>query len=432
MVNPQFLQEYSNNDNLRRSNSLKLAKYFNISIEEVQEIRKAFISGKSKEVYNRIVMPLSSDSGKFLTEDGNNNVICTTNHTITPKDGGFNIELSGDVNIEDTDELLRMVKLNPKNFEVVRFWRGFKKGKWWASLFVKPTEKITDTEDLKTLFTSICEQFVELKKNKPKKVEYFSRGKKHLGVVCMFDIHIGRDSLENQTGEKSIQESDLYKEFMKIHNILLSTTIVDNIHLIIGNDFFNVNDQRLTTVKGTPQNNVNDLYSVYKTGLSFLMYCIDTLEKIAPVKVILVPGNHAEYTETLLASSLKAVFRNNSNVEVDDRPMDRKYFKHGKTLIGYSHGVLPPAQYAKLLPFEAKDKFSECESYYMLLGDKHHENTTVINPVSEVDGITVMQLAALAKKDVWTTKSGYMSRRQSYLMVFDERSLKFQYSNFAD
>lgn len=416
-------QEYSIHSNLRKASTLYLANFFIISPEEVKSIREKYKTNNTESINSTIKTK--------KTEDGNfSKIEEQIEHTISKDKEGLKVELSGNDLVDNPTELLKLVNLNPDNFEVITFWRGFKKGKWWASIYVRPKTEVLSESNLLELFKEICQTYLPKAFEKTKEKKITEDGKK-LAVVCLFDVHLGKDSMPDYTSQTSITEMGVFREFAKIYKVL-QTQKVNEIHFIVGNDFFNVNDQRLTTVKGTLQDNTNNLYMVYKEGLHLMMSCIDYLSEITKVKVILVPGNHAEYTETLLATSLNAIYYKSKNVEVFDAPTDRKYFKFGKTLIGYSHGVKDPSIYAKLLPFEAKEHFSSCDNFYVLLGDKHHEHTTRISPVVEVDGVTVMQLGALSKTDRWHTKEGYISRRQSYLMIFDEeKGLEFQYSNLA-
>jgi hypothetical protein len=261
----------------------------------------------------------------------------------------------------------------------------------------------------------------------------YEQGSK-LAVVCMFDVHLGKIAHFNYTGNADyplIQEESFNKEFGKLLGYL-KTQDVEEILLPIGNDFFNVDDTRLTTKKGTPQDSSSNLAGVYSLGLDLICSTIDSLLEIAPVRVALVPGNHAPTVETYLATSVKKVFEGVHNVVIDADPTPRKYIRYGKNLIGLAHGELNPSRYVDLLPYEAKEHFSSCSHYEVLIGDKHIEES-VKRTVTEHDGVVVRRLAALTKVDQWHELQGYsLSKRRSYVLLYDkEGGLETQYTNYA-
>lgn len=235
-------------------------------------------------------------------------------------------------------------------------------------------------------------------------------------VLCLFDLHIGRESHVHYTGDSTglnVQHSD----FVNSLNALVQSVPfqkVEKIILPIGNDFFNVDNIDLETTKRTKQDNTKDLHSMYYTGLNLLVECSLYLSSIAPVELILVPGNHDTLTSSFLATSLKVFFKDNPLIEVDDSPISRKYRKYGQTTLGFAHGELKMEKYAELLPYEAKEMFANSKWYEFLLGDKHHEKY-----IQKEEGVVVRHLGGLTKADVWTYNSGYTtSKRRAYGILY--------------
>ena len=237
-------------------------------------------------------------------------------------------------------------------------------------------------------------------------------------VLCLFDVHIGRESYKHYTNdETNLQQQQ--REFVDAINGLIGNTPSNKIEkfiLPIGNDFFNIDTPQLTTTKGTPQDNTRDLYSMFYTGLNLLSEVALYLSNIAPVELILVPGNHDTVTSGYLSTSLKVLFKDNPRIEVDDSPLNRKYRLYGKTTIGFAHGELKMEKYAELLPYEAKEMFSQSEWYEFLLGDKHHEKM-----VQKEEGVVVRHLGGMTKSDVWTYANGYTtSKRRAYGILYSK------------
>ena len=276
--------------------------------------------------------------------------------------------------------------------------------------------------------------FVSAYKPKAYPIKSYTNTRYKLAVVCMFDMHLGKIAFKHYTGniDNLRYQEDYEEEFHKLLDFI-RTQSPERILLPIGNDLFNVDSTRLETIKGTKQSSTEDLHGVFSQGLDLMTLTIEALATIAPVDVILIPGNHAPTVETYLAIALKNLYALNPNITVDDRPIGRKYYSYGKNLIGLAHGELPLKKYAELLPYEAKEFFSNAEHIEVLVGDKHIEEIHK-TPIVDGDGLTVRRLAALTKTDLWHFNQGYsLSKRRSYVLIYDkQRGIEIQYTNLAD
>ena len=284
--------------------------------------------------------------------------------------------------------------------------------------------------DYKKEFTD----FVSTYKPKTYLIKSYTNTRNKLAIVCMFDMHLGKIAFKHYTGniDNLRYQEDYEEEFHKLLDFV-RTQKPERILLPIGNDLFNVDSTRLETVKGTKQDSTSDLHGVFSQGLDLLTLSIEALETIAPVDVVLIPGNHAGTVEIYLAIALKNIYHLNPNVTVDDRPITRKYYSYGKNLIGLAHGELPLKKYAELVPYEAKEFFSNAEHIEVLVGDKHIEEVYK-TPILDGNGLTVRRLAALTKTDQWHFNQGYsLSKRRSYVLVYDkQRGIELQYTNLVD
>jgi len=298
------------------------------------------------------------------------------------------------------------------SWEIKQVWQSPKGN----SILYTPKQNRLDIEDFTRAFKDFLETF---QVKTPEPIVYREDVKDLTHVVCLMDTHLGRQSFKDYTNDENNLATQL-SEFSKIVTEILKDIPlhrVKEIILPIGNDFFNVDNIYLQTTKGTPQNNTSDLYSTFKIGLDLIANLIVELSFIAPVKVIHVPGNHDRMTSSFFALSIQKIFENSKVVTVDARPIERKYYKIGNTLLGLAHGELKPEEYAKLLPFEGKEYFSSCKFYEYLLGDKHHEKYYQ----RELDGVVVRHLSGLTRKDVWTYHEGYTtSIRRGYSILYHE------------
>ena len=392
--------------------------YPEISDAKVNEIVTAFKNSKWLHTYS--YKRLEKTFGASYAEIAKAKTMFKTNDKIPPK-----------------EELVQTIDM----MQVDRAWiRGDGKMSYQLSKKKNPHELEQMIEALKEALEeyNFAEMFAQ---------EEISRPKKESGktlVVCLFDLHLGKLALHNytegydtSTGEIKAEFDKLYEKIIEINEISPITNIV----IPIGNDLFHVDGELHTTSNGTPQDVDPDLYKHFKMGIHLSRYFIDCLKLIADVEVPIITGNHSRYTEMMLGVALSAIYRDNPHVKVDDSPNVRKYYKYGKTLLGFSHGEKKPDFYSRLLPFEAKQYFSECSNFYVLLGDKHHNDIRKSNvsqikdmiALKEIDGVTILQLGALSHTDRWHHKEGYFSKRQSFFLLFDhDKGLEMQYNNIAD
>lgn len=231
-----------------------------------------------------------------------------------------------------------------------------------------------------------------------------------LGEIDLFDVHFGRLTWEEESGlnyDIKIAEEAIHEVIDK----LLSNMGKFNINKIlfpIGNDFFNVDNKFNTTTHGTPQQEDTRYQKTFRAGRRILVEVIDKCSEIAPVDILIVPGNHDEQRSFYLGEALSAWYRNSPNVTVNNNAYLRKYYLYGTTLLGFTHGYseklrkLPLIMALEVPELWAKAKYREIHT-----GDKHHKEDMVMKS-DESEGVNIRILRALAAKDAWTVNSGFI------------------------
>ena len=418
MTLEQLVEKFTNYPSYLKKGSLYLANQFNVSEElvhqakaQIREVLKADIMKNFKQD-SMSLRDLAKAIGitDFVEEqpqvDINWNNIKTTNKTYKRNTNKESLKTNLKSLLEEVE--------NVSEWEEKVKWV---KSKGESKLLVK--KKVDTGIEYQKEFEIFIDNLF-----KDRKFEWNYGGKAYRVdpdlclVLCLFDVHIGRESYKHYTGDETDLQSQ-QEEFVSAINKIVQSVPYDRLEKIIlpiGNDFFNVDTPLLTTTKGTPQDNTKDLHSMFYTGLNLLSEVAIYLSSLAPVELVLVPGNHDTTTSMYLATSLKVVFRDNPLISVDDSPASRKYRQYGKTTLGFAHGDLKMEKYAELLPYEAKEMFATSEWYEFLLGDKHHEKM-----VQKEDGVVVRHLGGMTKADVWTYHNGYTtSKRRAYGILYDK------------
>ena len=256
--------------------------------------------------------------------------------------------------------------------------------------------------------TELCLQRIAAKAPVYVKPQYTPTPDPHMLEVSLFDMHFGKLAWARETG----QDYDL-----KIAERIFADAVADILHkarsfdieqvvLPIGNDFLHIDGLDNSTANKTVQDTDGRLPKIVETGQEALVNAIDLLQQTAPVKVVLVPGNHDLVTIWHIARFLWAYYRNCPNVTVDCEPAWRKCVVYGKSLIGYSHEQLK--NLALLMPTEWPQEWAATEWHEWHTGHLHKRSETAFTPVSSNNGVVVRILPSLTATDAWHYGMGFV------------------------
>lgn len=256
-------------------------------------------------------------------------------------------------------------------------------------------------EDLEDFRKSLIDDIREFSPERPEPLRKHSKRK--LLEISIPDYHIGRTPLE--VADKS---------FWKAFDYLTEGVHPEKIVFPVGNDWYNTDNHNYTTTRGTQQFDYNNWKETFRRGWQILASAISTLADIAPVEVIIVPGNH-DVTKMFYAGDvLDAYFRNDARVTVDNSMRHFKHFHYGKNLIMYDHGEIKTTQYPLILATEFPLEFAKSEFREIHLGHFHKEMI-----LDEIRGIKMRHLPSLAKESGWEITSGYKHTRQAQAFEWD-------------
>lgn len=226
--------------------------------------------------------------------------------------------------------------------------------------------------------------------------------------IGMPDLHFGRLTWAEETGE----DYDIKIARGMVNEVLeelLSYTSgfsIKKILLPIGNDFFNANNKEETTTHGTPQQEDTRWQKTFRAGRIMATEMIDACASIAPVDVVVVPGNHDEERIFYLGDALVCWYHSCPEVSIDNASKKRKYYQFGNSLIGFTHGSSEKnTSLASLMPLEVPELWSKSRFREWHTGDKHHKSD-MIQEVEENIGVVIRILRSLVPADAWTFEHG--------------------------
>ena len=187
---------------------------------------------------------------------------------------------------------------------------------------------------------------------------------------------------------------------------------IERFILPIGNDGLNSEGMRMTTTKGTPQQDYMDWRKSFRGYWKLIVYTIDYLKQIAPVDVIVVSGNHDYERMYYVGDVIAGWFRNDPNVSVDNSDDPRKYYQYGTNMLMFTHGDKEKAQNIPLImATEQPEMFAATSHREAHCGHFHKEQ------VNEYRGIKVRFVPSICPNDSWHKQMGYDSKRtgQAYI-----------------
>ena len=197
-----------------------------------------------------------------------------------------------------------------------------------------------------SVLQAIEEQLDEMRGYAPvyKRPAYSQVTDPHMFEACLFDHHLGMLAWSEETGADYDSEiaEDLAVAAAEAMLSRVQGYEVDKILLPLGNDWIHadgtIDGSGGITNKGTSLDVDTRWQKLFRSARRVSVRLIDTFRAVAPVEVVVIPGNHDTERTFYLGDSLESWYRNDEAVEVRNDPRPRKYVAYGDNLIGFTHG----------------------------------------------------------------------------------------------
>lgn len=350
---------------------------------------------------------------------------------VNGRDGMPIIEAHATNQIKTVDELLEQANYSPQEWEVISSEASvshqMSKINGLVPLWrvkAKLSKKELTTDYIAELFKAGTKAFKDaLKVPLSKLAKKDSKTAK--GVMVEFalpDLHLGKLAWDDETGgghwDLGIAEK-VWKD--AILDLTARAPKAEQAWIIVGNDFFNVDNQEGETTSGTPQDEDGRWQRTFQKGQELMFWTIGILRRKFPkVKVIMIYGNHDSQRAFYLGECLANRFNGDNSVEIDNAPRYRKYYQWGETGLGYTHGDrIKVKDLANLCQNEAREIWGKTKRFELHLGHLHQDI------VKTLGGVLVRWIPALCPPDAWHSKSGYtMSEKAAMLFEYDQKGMR--------
>ena len=321
---------------------------------------------------------------------------------IEAKGSDFDLDNVNASEISEFKKFLKENEINETDVKSVKFWQNMQ-GDHRFSVVVKGEDDLM--KKAKNEMVALLESF------SPKaEKDYEPVTDPVVYEISLPDIHYGK-----YTGQ-TLDEAE--EEYMNTIKDLLSKAEgldIERILLPIGNDGMNSEGYSRATTKGTPQQDSAEWQETFVGYCNLMVRAIHYLAKTAPVDVIVVQGNH-DYERMFYAGEyLRAFFKNDERVDVDNNFDSRKYYKYGVNLIMFTHGDKEkPAEMPLIMATEQPMLFAETKFREVHCGHMHKEM------VNEYRGVKVRFIPSICANDAWHKMMGYEAKRTGQAHIWNK------------
>lgn len=244
-----------------------------------------------------------------------------------------------------------------------------------------------------------------------------SSGPKHAELLTVYplgDPHFGMYAWAKETGEGFDIEEARRLTLGAVDRLVDAAPASSTAIVLPLGDVFHADDQSNQTPAHKNQLDVDSRYvKVLQVGIQTFRHCVlRALEKHDKVVVRFVSGNHDPHAVWALAFSIAAYFDSEPRVEVDLSPSKFWYYRHGRTLIGATHGdTIKTEQLLGVMATDRAEDWGATRHRYWYTGHVHHQR------VMEFPGVVCESFRTLAARDAWAAGHGYRAGRDMRAIV---------------
>ena len=198
----------------------------------------------------------------------------------------------------------------------------------------------------------------------------------------------------------------------------------------VGNDAMQVDNLKNTTTAGTQQEVNTRTENMVRALIDVYLYSINRMLEVAPVDVIMVPGNHSRLNCFWLGLYLERAFIDNEDVSVDTSDVDVHFYQWEKNGFAFLHGQgTKLSDLPTLLAMGNPHMLADSKHLRVYRGHYHEKELMVWS----THNIVAETLPALTPLSRWEHLKHYMNKRAATVQFFHaERGESGSFPIFPD
>lgn len=284
----------------------------------------------------------------------------------------------------------------------------------------------TRNPDMKIAYNALVQELAQQARPFPPTVIPDTMRAGYCLMPMLADHHFGKIAFGYKGESWSLDEArEVWNDAINHYLYEARGLPIAQILLPIGNDLLHTNSDTNTTKRGTPMEVSESFGNLYKYVRDVVVSSINRLAEIAPVQVVMVPGNHDEDAILRLGDYLEGLYSEHPVVKINNKQYRRKYFQFGSTGIGFAHGEkVKPRDLHGAFSNDVPKMFSDVQFRYFFVGHLHKNATRKLSIYDERKdeymGTQVEICPSLCPTDKWHFDNNYTgNQRSSKCYLFD-------------
>ena len=236
-----------------------------------------------------------------------------------------------------------------------------------------------------------------------------------LTVYPIPDLHLGMHAWGRETGDSYDVQLATGLATRAVGSLVSQSRPSKRAVLLGLGDYFHMNDHKMVTpTSGHLLDSDGRWPKVFAAGAKLATAMVDILaRKHAEVEIVMLPGNHDPDAAVCLTVALALFYGGNPRVTVHQEPGLHWYRRHGKVLLGATHGhTMKPEKMAMMLASDRPEDWGQTRFRHLFFGHVHHESAKEVGPVR------VESFSTPAARDAYAHGSGYRSGRALNAITF--------------
>lgn len=275
--------------------------------------------------------------------------------------------------------------------------------RWRVTVTLKPRRPLIEFKD--ALAAMVAEARVHAPYYPPLERPPAPPAGRHLFVVGLHDLHLGKLAWGPETGQSYDRKIAARLALEAVEGLIARVQPyghIEQVILPVGSDLLHTDNANGTTTRGTPQDVDSRWQLAFSSARRLIMEIVDRLRTLAPVRLVVIPGNHDGTLSYYLGEALAGWYHRCEDVAVDNDPGVRKFFRWRSVLLWFYHGHQgKPADWFADMANHAGPAWYECPIREGILGHIHHERTL------EYKGVLFRHLRSLSATDAWHASNFY-------------------------
>jgi len=247
----------------------------------------------------------------------------------------------------------------------------------------------------------------------------------HMLEFGLYDHHIGMLAWHEECG--SDYDSDIADRLAQYAvEIVLQrckSYDIERVLLPIGHDWLHtdaeIDGKGGVTTKGTAQDVDTRPQKMFRRAVRVARGMVDTFRDVAPVDVVIVPGNHDRTRAFAVGEVLGAVYESDPEVTVTNTPGPRDYVEYGVSMIGLGHGDdIAEKELPLTMAQEAPEMWGRTRWREFHRGHTHGTRVLRFAPARDVGGVIVRTISSMVAEESWHTGKGYRHQRAAEAFIW--------------